>query len=176
MASTNKAVHFSDEFAISCGTVTVDVERSKVLLVRWQQTGEYFLPKGRKDVGEQLEQTALRETLEETGVRAQLKPVEIKTLAPSPNSIKAENCPTAVTEPIAASQRITKGILKIIFWHVASGDSTAAREEGTQQENEEFDTVWANFDHVGALLSFEDDRSITTAALNAVRYGPASAS
>ncbi|KAL2752986.1 hypothetical protein ACRALDRAFT_2044667 [Sodiomyces alcalophilus JCM 7366] len=147
MASTDKTVHFSDRFAISCGTVTVDVERSKVLLVRWQKTGEFFLPKGRKDLGEHLEQTA---------VRVQLLP--------------------AVIEPIAVSQRVTKGILKMIFWYIAMADSTAPREEGTQQENEEFDTVWADFDSFGTLLSFEDDRSIATAAFDAVCRGLTSAS
>ncbi|RSL53797.1 hypothetical protein CEP54_010211 [Fusarium duplospermum] len=136
------------------------------------QDGEYLLPKGRKDLDEPLEQTAQRETFEETGIRVRLLPVNIDTLATLPSSIKAKDRPTGVTEPIAVTQRFnTKNILKIIFWYVAAGDSTTAREEGTQQENEEFDTVWVGFDNVNSTLSFEDDRGIVEAAIAAVCRG-----
>ncbi|KAJ4231044.1 hypothetical protein NW759_003025 [Fusarium solani] len=177
MAPTGKSLHFSNQFVISCGTVSLDVERSKVLLIRWRRTGEYLLPKGRKDIGEPLEETALRETFEETGIRVQLLPMDIDTLATLPSSMKAEGRPKAVTEPIAVSQRTTqKGILKIIFWYVAAADSTTVPEEGTQQENEDFDTVWADFDNVASTLSFDDDRSIAQEAIAVVRRGVAPAS
>ncbi|KAI8683227.1 hypothetical protein LRP88_04799 [Fusarium phalaenopsidis] len=172
MASTGKSLHLSNQFVISCGTLSLDVERSKVLLIRWRRTGEYLLPKGRKDISEPLEQTALRETFEETGIRVQLLPVNIDTLATLPSSVKTEDRPKAVTEPIAVTQRTTRqGILKIIFWYVAAADSTTVPEEGTQQENEDFETVWSDFDNVGPTLSFDDDRSIAEAAIAAVRGG-----
>ncbi|KAM3520468.1 hypothetical protein MY4038_009417, partial [Beauveria bassiana] len=65
--STCRSLHFSDDFVISCGTVTVDIPESRVLLIRSRGTGEYYLPKGRKDIHESLEEAALRETWEETG-------------------------------------------------------------------------------------------------------------
>ncbi|KAI8675356.1 Nudix hydrolase domain-containing protein [Fusarium keratoplasticum] len=174
MASTGKSLHFSNQFVISCGTVSLDVERSKVLLIRWRRTGEYSLPKGRKDIDEPLEETALRETFEETGIRVQLLPVSIDSLATLPSSVKTEDRPKAVIEPIAVTQRTTRqGILKIIFWYVATADSTTVPEEGTQQENEDFDTIWADFDNVGSTLSFDDDRSIAEAAIAAIRRGVA---
>ncbi|RYP58989.1 hypothetical protein DL769_008726 [Monosporascus sp. CRB-8-3] len=171
MASTDKSLYFSDRFAISCGTVSIDPERSKVLLIRRRKTGEVFLPKGRKDLGETFEETATRETFEETGIPVQLLPVEIKTLATSPSSSSTTGAehPGAITEPIAVAQRVTDGKLKIIFWFVASGDSTAVRQEGTQQENEDFDTLWVHFDHVESTLSFDDDRGIACAGIAAVR-------
>ena len=175
MASGDKILYFSDQFAISCGTVSLDVDRSKVLLVRWRKTGEYFLPKGRKDVDEPLLQTARRETFEETGIRVQLLPVAIDTLATFPSSLAQVDRPKLVTEPIAVSQRIVNGTLKIIFWYVAAADSTTAPEEGTQQEDEDFDTIWADFDNVLRTLSFDDDQRIAQAAIAAVRGGlPAS--
>ncbi|RSL78763.1 hypothetical protein BHE90_011611 [Fusarium euwallaceae] len=169
MASTGRSLHFSNEFVISCGTVSLDVERSKVLLIRWRRTGEYVLPKGRKDIGEPLEQTALRETFEETGIQVQLLPVAIDTLATLPSSM---DLPKAVTEPIAITQRTTqKGILKIIFWYVAVADSTAIPEEGTQKEDEDFENVWVDFDNAASTLSFDDDQKIVKAAIVAVRRG-----
>ena len=171
MASATGSLFFSGQFAISCGTASLDVQRSKVLLIRMRKMGEYMLPKGRKDLHETLEHVALRETFEETGIRAELLPVAIETHATTPSFIGATGRPTTVTEPIAVTQRFAQGILKIIFWYVAVADSTAIQEEGTQQENEEFDTVWVDFDIVTSTLSFEDDRRIVQAAISAVRRG-----
>ncbi len=166
MASTKRQLHFSDAFAISCGTVTIDAERFKVLLIHLRKTGEYFLPKGRKNIGESLHQTALRETYEETGIPVDLLPVEMETLATVPSDTPASDLARYVTEPIAVAQRVTEGKLKIIFWYVAQGDSEKARVEGTQQEGEEFDTVWVPFDEVASTLSFEDDKQVADRAVH----------
>ncbi|KAH8736157.1 hypothetical protein BGZ61DRAFT_441624 [Ilyonectria robusta] len=113
--SLEQSIFFANQFAISCGTVSVDVARAKVLLIRWRKTGEYLLPKGRKDLSEGLEDTATRETFEETGIPVQLLPVNIKTMATLPSSMRAEGSPTAVTKPFAVTQQVNKGILKIMF-------------------------------------------------------------
>src|SRR5438067_82739 len=86
---SDRSLHFSDSFAISCGTVILDLGRAKVLLVYWRTTGEYFLPKGRKNIAETLEQTALHETFEETGHQVELLPMSIQTLATAPVSDSA---------------------------------------------------------------------------------------
>lgn len=171
MASPTRSLFFSDQFAISCGTASLDLERSKVLLIRMRRTDEYILPKGRKDLHETLEQAALRETFEETGILVELLPVAIETRATTPSSIGSMDRPSIVTEPIAVTQRMSQGILKIIFWYVGSADSTTIREEGTQQEEEAFDTVWVDFDGVTSTLSFEEDRRVVRAAIAAVRRG-----
>ncbi|KAF5659078.1 nudix domain-containing protein [Fusarium heterosporum] len=165
MASTNRSLVFSDQFAISCGTVTIDRKLSRILLIRWRKTGEVMLPKGRKEVGENLENTALRETFEETGVTPHLLPVDIVSLATTNPGFPR---PQEVVEPFAVSQRTTNGILKIIFWYMAIADSTAAPEEGTQQEDEDFETVWISFEDAGSILSHEDDRRIAQRAIDMV--------
>lgn len=68
--------------------MSIDVERGKVLLIRSRKTGEYLLPKGRKDLGEPLEQPALRETFEETGVRVALlcPPPPSRRVPPRPST------------------------------------------------------------------------------------------
>lgn len=35
IASIDKILYFSGQFSISCDTVSIDVTRSKVLLIRW---------------------------------------------------------------------------------------------------------------------------------------------
>lgn len=169
LSSAEKSLFFSNQFAISCGTVSIDVAREKVLLIRWRRTGEYLLPKGRKNVGESLEHTAARETFEETGIPVKLLPVNIETMATLPAPMRGEIDHKVVTEPIAVSQRMNKGILKIMFWYVASADSTVTPVEGTQDEDEDFDTIWAGFDEFEAVLSFEDDKSIVREAIAAAR-------
>ncbi|RGP64308.1 nudix domain-containing [Fusarium sporotrichioides] len=169
MESIGQTLHLSDQFVISCGTVTLDVERSKILLIRWRKTDEIFLPKGRKDVNESLEKTALRETFEETGVQAQLLPAAINTLATTPSS---QNCPSGLaTEPIAVSQRMHNGILKIIFWYITSADSTITPVQGTQQPDEQFDTIWEDLSNIDSTISFLDDQRIVRAAIDAVQRG-----
>jgi ADP-ribose pyrophosphatase YjhB (NUDIX family) len=59
---------------ISCGTVTIDkadTQDSQVLLIWNKNTKAWQLPKGRKNVHEDLSSAALRETTEETGVAIQ---------------------------------------------------------------------------------------------------------
>lgn len=71
----------SHQCTISCGTVCVDVQTSKLLVVFNKKLNIYQLPKGRKDIGEGLSAAAFRETYEETGVKAQPLPLKIPTRA-----------------------------------------------------------------------------------------------
>ncbi|KAF6796463.1 nudix domain-containing protein [Colletotrichum sojae] len=89
----------SDEFAICCGTVTVDLARRKALL---------------KDLGETLEEAATRGTFEQTVFRVDLLPVEIPTLATLPSGVAEP--PETVTEPIAMTRSIaSNGSLQVVF-------------------------------------------------------------
>ncbi|WEW61330.1 hypothetical protein PRK78_006820 [Emydomyces testavorans] len=171
--SSNRSLHFSHSFVISCGTISVDLAHNKVLLIYFRTAGEYLLPKGRKNIGETLEQAALRETFEETGHQVELLSLAIQTLATVGDSAspaeddKEKDRP--VTEPVAVTQRVTKeGVLKIIFWFAASGDSTERPKEGTQQEDEQFDAVWVPCCDVLGTLSFDDDRQIAEKVLQHV--------
>lgn len=154
--SALRPLHFSDEFVISCGTVPLDLHARKVLLILHGKKGEYLLPKGRKDVGEGLEATALRETYEETGFRCKLLPLSFPTLAT--NQVAGG----LVTEPLAVTQRITQGKLKIILWYAAQADSTAKQVDGTQMEDEDLTSVWVDVPEVASTLTFEDDRAIAS--------------
>ena len=170
---SNKSLHFSSAFAISCGTVSVNTGKCLALVVLHRKTGEYLLPKGRKDVNETLEQTAIRETFEETGFPVKLLPVAIPTLATMPTQQRATKISSSVgralvTEPIAVTQRMTNGILKIIFWYAAQVDSTLKQEKSTQQEGEDFDTVWLPIEKVTKTLSFDDDRQIAAKVVSAI--------
>ena len=161
---------FSDQFAISCGTVTVDLKARKVLLIFSRSSGEYLLPKGRKDVGEALERTATRETYEETGLKCRLLPHSLPTLAThSTKQGEVMSSDQLTSEPFAVNQRsATDGTLKIIFWYLAQADSAAIKEDGTQMEGEDFETVWVDKDKSVGTLTFEIDRAIVNRAFKKV--------
>jgi 8-oxo-dGTP pyrophosphatase MutT (NUDIX family) len=54
----------SGSFQLAAGCVIIQGSTGKVVVVRDQAVGRWFLPRGRKDVGETLEQAAFREGYE----------------------------------------------------------------------------------------------------------------
>ena len=56
---------FASDFLLGAGMVIIQPETEKIVVVYDTKRKVWFLPKGRKDVGESLEQTALREAYEE---------------------------------------------------------------------------------------------------------------
>ena len=117
--------------------------------------------------GETLEQTATRETFAQTGIPVELLPVAINTPATTPSSTEVEDRPKAAIEPIAVSQRPVRGVLTITFWYVAAAGSSAVQQEGVQQENKGFDTIWMDFDEVASVLSFDEDQQVAKAGIAA---------
>lgn len=63
-------VYFASDFMIGAGMVILQPSTGKIVVVHDGRTNGWFLPKGRKDVGESLEQTALREAYEEVCLRS----------------------------------------------------------------------------------------------------------
>jgi 8-oxo-dGTP pyrophosphatase MutT (NUDIX family) len=55
----------SSDFMLGAGMVVLQPETRRMVVVHDPRSGRWFLPKGRKDVGESLEQAALREAYEE---------------------------------------------------------------------------------------------------------------
>lgn len=55
---------------ISAGGVVL--YRNTILLLR-RFNNDWVLPKGKREIGEKLEETALREVLEETGIKGEIK-------------------------------------------------------------------------------------------------------
>lgn len=52
------------------------------------------------------------------------------------------------------------GTLKLMFWFLAKGDSTAAPVAGTKEEVEDFDPVWVDVESAVQTLTFGDDKQI----------------
>ena len=162
------SLHHASTFVISCGTVTVDLQQSKALLIRWRNPAggvELMLPKGRKNIGETLEDAALRETLEETGWEASPLPLPVPTLATSDEKSKQDDL---TTEPVSVTEWYRGDVRKIIFWFAAQADSTLSPQERAMQEGEDFETVWEGFTSVVDHVTHDADRQVLMEVLRLV--------
>jgi len=84
---------------LGAGMVLIQDKTNKIVVIYEKQKKYWFFPRGRKDIGESLEQTALREAYEESGYRAEFLPLFTPHRAPAaPHDLNAYNRPD--TEPI----------------------------------------------------------------------------
>ena len=58
----------SSDFLLGAGMVIIQRRTHLVVVVHDAQKGDWFFPRGRKNMGESLEQTAIREAYEEASV------------------------------------------------------------------------------------------------------------
>ena len=150
----------SEAFALSSGTVPIDISKRLVLLLYYRPKGEYLLPKGRKNIGETLEDAAIRETTEESGFECTLFRHQAPKNAQEPKE-------SHHTEPIAVQQRMNQGVRKIIFWYISEVDSCSLQKFDTQAEGEDFKVVWVPMENAAKRCSFLDDRRIVERVVEA---------
>ncbi|MEG0249280.1 MAG: NUDIX hydrolase [Peptostreptococcus sp.] len=130
---------------VSAGGVVV--LGNTILLLR-KYNGDWVLPKGKVEKGENHEQTALREVKEETGVKASI----VKYLGEIHYTYK-ENWDHQ------------KGVHKIVFWylmHTKNMETVPQREEGF---------VEAKFVHIDRVLDiarYDDEKEIIKVALKEI--------
>lgn len=116
----------SEQFVISAGCVLFRPKTEEICLVQSSSEtskDQWLLPKGRKNVGEPIPETAVREVLEETGCQCSLWPLKMPTRGTPPDDLGSVPDVSRVVEccePIAIQQRRTKhGHQKLIFWYIA---------------------------------------------------------
>ncbi|KAF8996719.1 hypothetical protein BDQ17DRAFT_1364073 [Cyathus striatus] len=151
----------SVNFMLGAGMVIFQQNTHKILLVYdMRRKNQWFLPRGRKDVGESLEETTLREVYEGAGYKAGFLPHYGPTrqpIAPAERFTRSK----ASTEPIyvtinawkeGAHTRYedegSKGGEYLVSWYLGQIAEDAVPVGGTRMSNEQhFETH---------LLSFED--------------------
>jgi 8-oxo-dGTP pyrophosphatase MutT (NUDIX family) len=58
----------SSDILLGAGMVVIQPSTEKIVLISSEKEQRWFLPRGRKDIGETLEQAALREAYEEVSL------------------------------------------------------------------------------------------------------------
>ncbi|KAH8102407.1 hypothetical protein BXZ70DRAFT_1006334 [Cristinia sonorae] len=153
------SMFFASNFLIGVGLLIIQPATGKVAIVHDSKApGYFFLPKGRKDVGEDIIAAALREGYEESGYRATLMSLPVPTLAPYPPEDKRSWEEKRLTsEPIYVStqyyrsdHRREPGIY-FTFWFVGEIPADAEYKSGTGMADEQ------NF--VTELVDYDEARS-----------------
>ncbi|KIM81965.1 hypothetical protein PILCRDRAFT_820843 [Piloderma croceum F 1598] len=140
---------FASDFLLGAGMVIIQPETEKIVVIHDTKSNIWFLPKGRKDVGESLEQTALREAYEESGYRVEFLPLYTPTRAPVSPDVPRGHYELPNTEPIYVSviswaprknhqSRATdNGGEYLSFYYVGQIPPDAVHNEGTGMPDEQ---------------------------------------
>ncbi|KAJ7938469.1 hypothetical protein B0H13DRAFT_1587860 [Mycena leptocephala] len=136
-------------FLLGAGMVIFQPATSKVVVLYEGKKKYWFLPKGRKDVGESLEQTALREAYEEIRLSVRLSsrvpPIAHEhassRTAHNPHAPWELNCEPIYINATSYPARKRRNVVLppgeyLSFWYVGQIPADAVREEGTGMPDE----------------------------------------
>ncbi|KAI9717743.1 MAG: hypothetical protein M1812_004472 [Candelaria pacifica] len=110
----------SSKLTIAAGVAIFHVVSSRVV-VCWHSRDKYwFLPKGRRDAGEDSGAGAEREGFEESGYRNRLLPIPMKHRQPKPHRPAGAATNSFATEPIWTQLLpLTASSQYLLFWYIA---------------------------------------------------------
>jgi 8-oxo-dGTP pyrophosphatase MutT (NUDIX family) len=178
--------------------VTLDPKAGKVLVVYNRHLQILQLPKGRRHVAEDWLTAALRETEEETGVRASLLPLRIATRATLPAQERCRNH-HANTIPKSAGEadqdmekdedivddRATTEFVgvcrypdpqsrggpadKTVYFFAGVADSTLPPGKGAPEAHEKLESRWMGVPEAREMLAFGAERQILEKVLSDAR-------
>ncbi|KAH7101701.1 hypothetical protein BKA62DRAFT_657138 [Auriculariales sp. MPI-PUGE-AT-0066] len=147
--ATARSLWSSSDCLLGAGAVIIQPSTDRVCIIEDlpKHAGQYFLPRGRKDTGESLEQAALREALEESSYHATFLPALHAHLQPrSPEQRVALKTPAGrmsteafyiMQTPYAHPRREPAGYEHIVFWYLCQIPEDAQPEVGTRMPDEQ---------------------------------------
>ncbi|KAK0993611.1 hypothetical protein LTR91_007966 [Friedmanniomyces endolithicus] len=157
----------AEQFVESAGAILFKLSTRQICLVHRLSTGEWLLPKGRRNVGESRAEAAIREAAEETGFQCRLLPLTMTTRAPPAK--ETANCRDkprvhhGVCEPFKVTCRPLSGVanLKIIWWYIGAIDEEVSPGAGETQ----FEVRLFGFEEVEGQLTFSTDWDVVRKAI-----------
>ncbi|KAL9599343.1 MAG: hypothetical protein Q9219_003876 [cf. Caloplaca sp. 3 TL-2023] len=127
----------SAHLTIGAGVAIFHIATARVVVCYHSVEGYWFLPKGRRDAGEDSGTGAEREGFEESGYRNRLLPIPLRHRQPQAHNASTPSSPFA-TEPVWAQlMPITRSAQYILFWYVAETLPLDLEERLTQQTRNE---------------------------------------
>ncbi|KAK0669573.1 hypothetical protein QBC41DRAFT_355719 [Cercophora samala] len=168
------------EVGISCGTVTIDPKRAKVLIIWNIRLQIHQLPKGRRNVEESWFDTALRETHEETGFAATPLALRVPTRAQLPkralpNKGKGYKKPEILWDHVSREfigtcsypdPQSKSPCFKTVYFWAATCDSTSTPDKDTQDEGENLIPKWIDLADIEKFLRFEAEIAVVKKAVS----------
>jgi 8-oxo-dGTP pyrophosphatase MutT (NUDIX family) len=131
----------STNFLICSGSILFASTRAplQICLLHHMERNEWLLPKGRKDRGECVPATAIRETFEETGYPCRQLPLDMVTRAPAATAQTkdAPECVHACEEPFMLTlRRTTNARTTVKVNGSASGGGSTTSTSSTSAEED----------------------------------------
>ncbi|KAJ6786791.1 hypothetical protein PWT90_03132 [Aphanocladium album] len=168
---------------ISCGCVPVDIALRKIAIIYDRVSGYTQLPKGRKNIHEDLHTAAVRETCEETGLEFRALPLKTATRATPTDDMMREDSslavgPNGLTEgfvnceasSVCVYRCRTTHAFKMVFWYAAQGDSTAKPDASTREAWEDgLEVEWVKAKDAAARMSAYADGKVIEKVLTDMR-------
>ncbi|KAI0196382.1 NUDIX domain-containing protein [Astrocystis sublimbata] len=165
----------SELYVEACGAIVFDANNKKVCLLNLRRTGEWVLPKGRRNCHETRQEAACREVREESGYDIALVPLTLPTRAPAaaePPDVKdVPRVYDAVVEPFMLDIRDLdqKGV-KLVWWFVAElEDEEDAVRGGKGRGEDQFRPEWVDAREAVQRLTFQRDRDVLARAVELVK-------
>ncbi|KAH9976048.1 NUDIX hydrolase domain-like protein [Russula compacta] len=163
----------SSNFLVCGGSILFASTRAplQICLLRHTVRDEWLLPKGRKDRGEDVPTTAVRETYEETGYPCHALPLDLVTRAPAAGA-QTKDAPALVRtseEPFMLTLRRTRGVVKLIWWFATVRTPGEDKRDGTQTAVESFESAFFDVDEALRMATFQTDRDVIARAVELVR-------
>jgi len=177
-AAVQDSLWFSQDLQLAASVVIIQPSTGLFVLLSEKQTWKFggkeieeerwFLPRGRKDMGETIEETAVREGYEESGYRCTLMPLDVPTNATRPLDkdkkplrSRYPNCEPIYIQvihnppPARLNLHTEKwhdpdegGTEYICFYYIAEIPEDAVQEKDTK--------MWDEQGYVSHLLPFEE--------------------
>ncbi|KAH7872482.1 uncharacterized protein C8R40DRAFT_1052435 [Lentinula edodes] len=159
-----------EDFMVGVGMVVIQPTTNKMVLLydhSGLKGGCYFLPKGRKDLGETLQQAALREAYEESGFEVDLLPLYKHSRQPIPPADRADGWKPD-TEPIYMTVRkwgpkvrqgklVNSGGEYFVSWFVGQIAENAVQHKGVGMPDEQaFESYLFSFDEALNMINPEE--------------------
>ncbi|KAL8758896.1 MAG: hypothetical protein Q9184_003791 [Pyrenodesmia sp. 2 TL-2023] len=120
---------------IGAGVAIFHLASSRVVVCYHSVEHYWFLPKGRRDAGEDSGTGAEREGFEESGYRNRLLPIPLRHRQPQAHNASTPASPF-VTEPVWTQlMPVTRSAQYILFWYIAETLPPDAEDESSQQSS-----------------------------------------
>lgn len=159
----------SDRFVESAGAILFHVSTRQVCLLLLKQTGEWILPKGRRNCAESRESAAVREATEETGYHCHLLDVTMTTRA-TPTLETMTDTPdetrlySGSSEPFMVTFRhLDAETIKLIWWYIAAIDEDKSDLHSFPEDK--YETELCNLEEAIPRLSFVEDQAVLRRAI-----------
>lgn len=168
---------------ISCGCVPVDPITKKIAIIFDRESGFTQLPKGRKNIYEDLLAAAVRETCEETGLSFSPMPLKVatratptaemmdkdKSMSVGPNGL-TEGFPNCEASSVCIYRCRTTQCLKMVFWFAAQGDSNQMPDTSRRETWEQgFEIQWVDAREAASRMDTAADASVIEKVLEDMR-------